>query len=119
MPLVLFILLIMTLLATAMMRISTTAATSIATEIDANRAFYAAESGAQWAMNQLFPPSGVGGICFASPSTLSFTATGLNGCSVSVACQTTGTFNSSTHFLVTSTGSCGNASRRIQVGAKQ
>ena len=119
MPVVIFILVIMTLLATAMVRLSTTGALSIASEVQSNRAFYAAESGAQWAMNQLFPPAGGGGVCFASPSSLNFTTAGLNGCSASVSCVNSGVFNASTHFIVTSTGSCGNETRQIQVGAKQ
>lgn len=118
MPMVVFILVIMTLLATAIMRLSTTGAISIANEIDANRAFYAAESGAQWAMNQLFPPAGGGGVCFAA-TTLNFSATGLTGCSANIQCQNSGSFNGSTHFIVTSSGNCGSATRQIEVGAKQ
>ena len=118
MPMVVFILVVMTLLATAMVRLSSTSAISIANEIESNRAFFAAESGAQWAMNQLFPPAGGGGVCFAG-TTLNFSTGGLNGCSATVQCQNSGVFNGSTHFLVTSSGSCGNATRQIQVGAKQ
>ena len=118
MPMVIFILVVMTLLGTAMMRLSTTGALSIASEIQSNRAFYAAESGAQWAMNQLFPPAGGGGACFAD-TTLNFGAGGLNNCSAIVQCQSPGAFNGDTHFLVTSSGNCGNETRQIQVGAKQ
>ena len=120
MPMVVFILVIMTLLATAMVQLSSTAAISIGHEIQSNRAFYAAESGAQWAMNQLFPPTGGGGACFIpNPTVLNFTQGGLNGCSASIQCQSPGAFNGSTHFLITSTGSCGDQTRQIQVGAKQ
>ncbi len=117
MPMVVFILVILTLLAAAIMRLSTTSALSVASEIQSNRAFYAAESGAQWAMNQIFPPDGGGGACFA-PANLNFTVGGLNGCSATVNCVSPGIFNGDTHFTVTSTGSCGTETRQIQVGAK-
>ena len=119
MPVVIFILVVMTLLATAMVRLSTTSAMSIAAEVSSTRAFYAAESGAQWAMHQLFPPAGGAGGCFASPATLTFTATGLNGCSATLSCSNTGTFNGRAHFVVTSSGRCGDEVRQLQVGAKQ
>ena len=112
MPMVVFILVIMTLLAAAIMRLSTTSALSVASEIQSNRAFYAAESGAQWAMNQIFPPDGGGGACFAD-NTLNFTVGGLSGCSATVTCVSPGTFNGDTHFTVTSTGSCARSPSRI------
>lgn len=118
MPMVVFILVIMTLLAAAMVRLTTTGALSIASETQSTRAFYAAESGAQWAVNQLFPPAGGGAAC-AAATPLAFAAGGLSGCSTSVTCVAQGNFNGNTHYLVTSTGSCGNEVRQIQVGARQ
>ena len=118
MPMVVFILVIMTLLAAAMVRLTTTGALSIASEAQSTRAFYAAESGAQWAVNQLFPPSGGGGAC-AAATPLAYAAAGLTGCTANVTCVTQGIFNGNTHYLITSTGSCGNEVRQIQVGARQ
>lgn len=118
MPMVVFILVILTLLAAAIMRLSTTSALSIATEVKSSRALHAAESGAQWAMNQIFPPGGGGGACFASPATLQFTVGALSGCSATVSCTSPGAINGNIHYSVTSSGSCGIETRVIQVKAK-
>ena len=118
MPMVVFILVIMTLLAAAMVRLTTTGTLSIASEVQSTRAFYAAESGAQWAVNALFPPAGGAGAC-AATTPLAFAVGGLNGCSATVTCLAQGSFNGNIHYLITSTGNCGNEVRQIQVGARQ
>lgn len=118
MPMVVFILVVMTLLAAAIMRLSTTSALSIATEVNSSHALHAAESGAQWAMNQLFPPGGAGGNpCFAD-TTLNFTVGVLSGCSAAVSCTSPGAINGNIHYSVISSGNCGVETRVIQVKAK-
>ena len=54
MPVAVFILVIMALLAAAIVQLSSPNNISAAQEILSTRAFYAAESGASWAMSQLF-----------------------------------------------------------------
>jgi MSHA biogenesis protein MshP len=92
-------------------------------ELRLTRAFYAAESGAGFAMNALFPPDefpayGTTAICpenAGSPRLYEFEAEGLEGCSVEVSCVTDATVDDVEYYTITSTGSCGEVSRTIQV----
>ena len=118
MPIAVFILVIMTLLGTAMIQLVSTSHMSIANETLSTRAFYAAESGAQYGMNLLFPLDGTLPGCFAD-TTLNFNVNGLNGCSATTVCNFDGDFNGNAHYTIASTGQCDNAIRQIQVGAKQ
>ena len=91
-------------------------------------AFYAAESGAQFAMNQLFYSTTVG-ITRATQtsncgtidgSSVDFTNDGLNGCSAALSCgASTDAGDTTSFFVITSVGQCGsgeiNASRTVQV----
>jgi len=87
------------------------------------RAFYAAESGAGFAMNALFPPDefpnyDTNAICpenAGSPREYDFEADGLSGCSVSVSCVTDATVDGLDYFTITSTGTCGDVSRTVRV----
>ena len=124
MPIAIFILVIMTLLGTAMIQLITTSHMSIANETLSTRAFYAAESGAQYGMNRLFPLTGPPAPgCFIGTITLNFTVNGLNDCSAAVSCSDEGSFNGNDHYTIISTGQCGTgndvAIRQLQVGAKQ
>lgn len=123
MPVAIFILVVMALIGTAMVQLVSTGHMSVANEALSTRAFYAAESGAQWGMNRLFPPTGSScpaTSCVAS-SSLTFTAAGLSGCSAVVVCTGLGTFSGREHYGLTSTGTCGSsettATREIEVRA--
>lgn len=130
MPIAVFVLVIMALLAAAIVQISSRNNLSSAQEVLSTRAFYAAESGASWAMSQLFFNSaGSATKAFsdttcASPvngQTLNFTVPGLAGCSAVLAC-TAETIDAIGYYRVTSTGACGagqvQATRVVQVGGR-
>lgn len=129
-PVAVFILVIMALLAAGIATLSSHSNLSAAQEELSNRAFYAAESGASWGMSRLFFNAGGAanktfsdGACDAIGASfnLPFTQTGLSGCSAVVSCtrQTSGTVG---YYTLQSAGNCGTgqaqAVRRVQVGAK-
>lgn len=85
------------------------------------RAFYAAESGAGFAMNGIYPPGeypGYGGTTCAgtpgSPVNYSFSVDGLVNCTAAVHC-TSITVGSNNYLTIESQGTCGEVSRAIQV----
>jgi len=129
-PVAVFIVVIMALLAAAIVQLSSRNNLSSAQEVFSVRAFYAAESGASWAMSQLFFNS-TGSAdkdfsdlsCNASVdvATLTFAPPGLAGCRAVLTCNaeevgTTG------YYQVVSTGSCGSgqvqATRVVAVGGR-
>lgn len=126
-PVAIFVLVVLSLLGAAMTRMLATGAQSVGFEVLSARAFYAAESGAQWGMNTLFPPIGPpAGTCFAQQN-LSFGASGLNGCNAQVTCAgpvvvANAGGATSTQFRISSRGTCGSgtdtATRVIEVGAQ-
>ena len=90
-------------------------------EINLTRAFYAAESGAGFAMNSLFPPedypayANLPADCAAwGTRTYNFVVDGLNMCRAAVNCDGK-TLDSVVYSTIESTGSCGDVSRTIQV----
>ena len=132
MPVVVFIVVIMALLATAIVELVSRSAFSATQEELSNRAFYAAESGASWAMSRLFyvpAPGAQAGqgsantACAALTGTnLSFTsAAGLVSCSASVTCSANAS-GTTGFYTISSVGSCGtapvNAVRQVEVGAR-
>lgn len=92
-------------------------------EVQLTRAFYAAESGASFAMNALFPPTefpqyNVTAICpenAGSPRVYDFGADGLGSCSAEVSCVTDATVDGVNYYTITSEGICGDISRTVQV----
>ena len=92
------------------------------------RAFYAAESGAGFAMNGIYPPEGYPGYpeevpgyrgttCTGTPVTpvnYSFSIDGLVNCTAAVHC-TSITVGSNNYLTIESQGTCGEVSRAIQV----
>lgn len=90
-PVAVFLLVAMGVLALALWRTTAGSNLSAVQEVISVQSFYAAESGAQRAMAQLFFPSGdirqqIDQRCAAMPLAISFTATGLNQCSAQVSC---------------------------------
>lgn len=88
-------------------------------EINLTRAFYAAESGAGFAMNTLYPPEefpayATTAECAAGPRVYSFTVPGLNSCTASVTCSEV-TIGGTNYATIESEGSCGDLERTIQV----
>ena len=120
-PMAVFILVIMALIGTALVNLSQSSHTALGQEVMSTRAFYAAESGAQVALGQLFSLSGAAANCSASYPTVTFNATGLEGCTATVSCTST-TISSKSYYTLTSTGRCAaatiTASRSIELMAK-
>jgi MSHA biogenesis protein MshP len=95
-------------------------------QVNSTRAFYAAETGAGFAMNSLFPPEDYPEF-LAQPTSCSdwgagetfprlyeFSVEGLNQCSASVACEDIA-FGGVVYPTFTSTGSCDGVSRIVQI----
>lgn len=136
-PIAVFILVIMALLAVGIAQLSSRSNLSATHEELSNRAFYAAESGAQWAMSTLFfDPGGSANRSFSdsacdslgAPPVISGTL-GLSGCTLTVTCVCQGLANctdqvagAANYYTVRSTGTCGSGQvqgiRTIEVGAK-
>lgn len=92
-------------------------------EINLNRAFFAAESGAGFAMNAVYPPEEYSSYsvhhCYGTPGSpviYSFDADvqGLGYCTAAVHCTRT-TIGSANYLTIESTGTCGEVERTIQV----
>lgn len=129
-PVAVFVLVIMAILAAAIVQLSSRNNLSSAQEVFSTRAFYAAESGASWAMSRLFfNASGSADKAFSDAQcvnpvnnkTLVFTVSGLAGCSVSLTCSAD-TVGSTGYYRVVSTGVCGTgevqARRIVEVGGR-
>jgi MSHA biogenesis protein MshP len=119
-PIAIFILVIMALIAAAVVSIYNKGVAGVSQEILSTRAFYSAESGAQHVLGQLFPLNGAAANCAAS-SSLNFSSIGLNNCAASMSCTAT-TVGSNTFYTITSTGTCSTGStttvRQIQIMAR-
>ena len=120
-PAAIFVITLMVVIAAAVNLMVEENAENFGEEINLTRAFYAAESGAGFAMNSLFPPEDYAGYanlpanCSAwGTRTYDFIAEGLNACSAEVSC-TGRTLDGNVYSTIESTGSCGNVSRTIQV----
>jgi len=92
-------------------------------EINLNRAFFAAESGAGFAMNGIYPPEEystyAGTECNPVPSTdppveYTFTTDGLGYCKAEVHCDKI-TISGTNYLTIESKGICGDVERTIQV----
>lgn len=116
-PTAIFIITLMALMAVAINQLVNQNAQTFEEEVNLTRAFYAAESGAGFAMNGIYPPEeypGYASSSCAASTTFNFTVEGLNQCSAVVQCTAVTTAGS--NFLtIESTGTCGDVSRTIQV----
>jgi MSHA biogenesis protein MshP len=116
-----FIITLMALIAVAVNLLVSQNAQTFEEQLQLTRAFYAAESGAGFAMNGIYPPeeysSYGGGTCAgtpASPVSYTLAAPGLNQCSVEVHCTEVDTAGSK-FLTIESTGYCGDVERTIRV----
>jgi MSHA biogenesis protein MshP len=119
-PIAVFILVIMALIGVALIDITKIGYQGMSTEVMSTRAFYASESGAQYALSQLFPLDGSPASCLAPYPTLNFNSNGLNNCSAVVSCNSN-TVGSNTYYIISSIGNCNtgefSATRQIEVMA--
>lgn len=120
-PIAVFILVILALLASVAVTLMNRGQQSVSQEILSTRAFYAAESAAQLALQRLFPLNGGAANCPAT-TTLNFNTTGLNACQSSVSCSSL-VAGSRTLYTLRSRASCNSGDlvtvREIEVRAQQ
>jgi MSHA biogenesis protein MshP len=114
-----FIITVMAAIAAGVFSLVDQNADTYAEEINLARAFYAAESGAGFAMNTIFPPEDYPTYTATTPrcgitTTYNFVSDGLNQCSAVVSCSSI-TNGGSTYSTIQSIGSCGDVNRTVQV----
>ena len=124
-----FVITVMAFLAVIINQLVKNNAETTAEEMNLIRSFYAAESGVQLGLNDVFPPDGVasdGGAAFCPQDAVDtptvvllpkIDVEGLNECTASVKCYSQ-TRGARTYYTIESTGSCGDVSRTIQVRAQ-
>jgi MSHA biogenesis protein MshP len=117
-----FIITVMAAIAAGVFALVDQNADTYAEEVNLARAFYAAESGAGFAMNTIFPPEDYPAYTATTPrcgitTTYNFISDGLNQCSAVVSCSsiTNGTSPVVTYSTIQSTGTCGDVSRTVQI----
>ena len=130
MPLAIFILVATGFFAVTISRVTGQTAIATTQEGISIAAFYAAESGAQYAMNQLFydtaaliSRASVDNQCVAvNGGNIAFTVAGLNGCSAAISCtRTIDVADTTSYYRLLSQATCGtgaiSAQRSIEVSA--
>ena len=105
-PVALFVITVLALIVVALTDLEESSGVSFSLDINSMRAFYAAESGAQVAMAQIFPAGGSTGSCSSISSPVSFSAPGLNGCRARLLCSRE-VDGAVSYFTLQSTGACG------------
>lgn len=110
----LFIVTVMALLAAVIFQLIRNNAQTTGEQILLTRAFFAAETGIQFGVNQLFPPNGGVGSCPAT-DTHALDADGLKECSAVVTCSSVTDPSGNVYYTVRSSGTCAGISRTIQV----
>lgn len=118
----LFVITILGLIAVYMSRLVTSNTASFSEEMELVQSFYAAESGAQFAMNDIFFPLTVSSAQCPASTNYAFTTGALNTCSAAVSCEEIGVDvdgdgSNEAFYTITSAGSCGLVTRTIQVRA--
>jgi len=126
-PAAIFVITLMSTIAVAISLLVSQNAETFEEELRLTRAFYAAESGAGFAMNALFPPDefprysnamNATATCpdnEATPRIYDFTADGLSLCSAEVSCSLDATVDGLEYYTINSTGICGDVSRTVQI----
>jgi MSHA biogenesis protein MshP len=120
----LFIIVVFMLLGTAMVRILSTGAETIAYEVLGTRSLAAANSALQADLQLMFPQSETTA-CPVHPITDPITpdydfssVVGLENCSAEVICTNYANYDDVSYYRLESTGSCGDTSRTVQVEAR-
>lgn len=119
-PLALFVITVLALIVASMAQLQQSTSASVNRQILSQRAFLAAESGAQASVAKTLETED----CSVDNTTLSFANDGLNGCEASIACESVqgdidGSPADETVYTITSEGQCGQGpeqtSRSVQV----
>lgn len=119
-PAAIFIITVMAAIAVAVNQLVGQNAQTFEEEANLTRAFYAAESGAGFAMNGVYPPEEYNtytNVCTGtavSPITYDFTVPGLADCTAEVYC-TVVVNGGNNYATIQSQGSCGDVARTVQV----
>jgi len=119
-PAAIFVITLMAGIAVAINQLVSQNAQTFEETINLTRAFYAAESGAGFAMNTVFPPEAYPGYasgaeCAAGPRVYNFTVDGINQCKATVSCGPPKVISGKSYATIESEGSCGDVTRTIQV----
>jgi MSHA biogenesis protein MshP len=119
-PAAVFVITLMAAIAVAINALVSQNAQTFEEELRLTRAFYAAETGAAFGMNILFPPQDfpsytTAAACPAVEREYEFTVDGLTACSVAFACVEDADVDGARYYTITSTGTCGEVSRTVQV----
>ncbi|HTN32521.1 MAG TPA: hypothetical protein VL091_00785 [Marinobacter sp.] len=114
-PIALFVITVLALLVVGMAQLQQASGESVSLQIQSQRAFFAAESGAQVAVRGVLDADS----CSGSPGTMTFAAPALNTCKAVLACGVSANTRGARVFTITSTGQCGHdidsAERIIEV----
>lgn len=113
-PVALFIITVLSMIVLGMSQVLESSGGAVSLQIQSQRAFYAAESGAQIAVRDVLENDS----CGAVSTPMNFGAGALSDCNASLTCGTV-TVGSETIFTIESTGQCGagadQATRVIEV----
>ena len=108
-PVALFVITVLALIVAGMAQLQTSTAESVTLQLQSQRAFFAAESGAQLGVARALS-GGCGAVPAAVPASGTFNTTGLQGCRATLSCTATtldpGGPLEQTFFMLTSTGTC-------------
>ena len=118
-PAAIFVITLMAVIAVAVNQLLSQNAQTFEEELNLTRAFYAAESGAGFVMNTVFPPEEYSAYattaeCVSTERDYDFTVDGLNQCSATVTC-TPVTISGTNYATIQSEGSCGDVERTVQI----
>lgn len=115
-PVALFIITVLSLIVLGMSQLQESGGQAVSLQIQSQRAFYAAESGAQIAVRNALVASSCG------PASVDFDTPGLSGCRAVLSCESvteSGLAGNTTVYSITSSGQCGagpdQATRVIEV----
>lgn len=120
-PAAIFIITVMAFIAAAVTQLVSQNAQTYSEAVSLSRAFYAAESGAGFGMNTIFPPEDYNTAYASTPSrcpgsgsptVYNFVSSGLNQCKATVTCTL---IAGTTHATIESTGECDDVVRTVQV----
>lgn len=114
-PVAIFVITVLALLVIGMAQLQESSGKSVSLQIQSQRAFFAAESGAQVALAELVP----GATCSAVSTVKTFNVNGLNGCQARLQCNALqadvlGNGNLTTVYNLTSTGQCGDGAESAE-----
>lgn len=119
-----FVLVIMTLIGSALIRMQNSSAETVVYEVMGTRAYAAAQTGIQWQLTEIFPLNTLGATdCKTNITEPTISGViGLENCQFEISCDSSISHDNVQYYTVTSTGSCSVAgvetSRTIEIEAR-